>query len=132
MEEYMKKVHEIMPLGRALSTYMKSDKERFQCAHPEVESERPSSIFYADFSVAEHYGTNGISDTYRRAFDSWKNNVKMFTELVAVLNHKLWFWYEAGVEEYAKLYDKLWKEADEYGNDHFKGDDAKHYFLVLD
>ena len=58
--------------------------------------------------------------------------MQYFTEFVGALNHKLWFWYNKQVEEYAKLYDKLWKEADAYGSEHFKEEDAKHYFAVLD
>lgn len=132
MTEDEKKAREIMPLGRAMAMYGLSDKERFQCQYPECEGARPSSTFYADFGVADFYGTKAIEDTYKRCFASWKENVKYFTELVAALNHKIWFWYEHNVESYAKLYDKLWKEADEYGGEHFKGEDAKHYFAVLD
>lgn len=126
------KARSIMPLITAMGAYGVSDKERFQCSYPECEGARPDSTFYADFSVADFYGTKAIEDTYKRSFDGWKNNAKYFTELVATLNHKLWFWYDRQVESYAKLYDKLWKEADEYGCGHFKGDDASHYFKVLD
>ena len=56
----------------------------------------------------------------------------MFTELTGVLNHHLWFWYEHEVEEYVTLFDKLWKKADTYGCDHFKGEELKHFTMVLD
>lgn len=132
MTEDENKAREIMPLIRAMAQYGVSDKERFQCQYPECEGARPNSTFYADFSVADFYGTKAIEDTYKRCFDSWKENVKYYTEFVAALNHKIWFWHEAKVDSYIQLYDRLWKKADEYGCNHFKGDDATHYFKVLD
>lgn len=128
----MAKVLSIMPLNLAMRMYGTSDKEKFECSYPEYQAKRPESTFYADFSVADVYGEKAIKDTYKRCFDGWKDNVRYFTELVAALNHKLWFWHEAAVEEYSLLYDKLWKEADAYGCDHFKGEDFKHFYYVLD
>ena len=126
------KVKNAMPLQRAMLMYGISDKDRFVCAYEETQRRRPNSTFYADFSMADVYGEDAIKDTFKRAFNEWKGNAKMFVELVAALNHKIWFWYENGVEEYSTLYDALWKKADAYGCNHFKGDDATHYFQVLD
>lgn len=120
-----------MNLLEAMSMYAMSDKERFECAYPEWQEKRPSSTFYADFSVADVYGVNAIKDTYKRAFDGWKTNVQMFTELVGMLNHKIWEWYQKN-DDYARLYDRLWKEADEYGGNHFKGEELQHFTMVLD
>ena len=128
----MEKVRSIMPLTRAMRMYGTSDKEKFCCAYPEYEALRPETTFFSDFCVADVYGEKAIKDTYKRCFDGWKSNVKYFTEFVAALNHQLWFWYEAGIEEYAKLYDKLWKEADAYGTETFKDDELKHFLMVLD
>lgn len=128
----MNKVRQIMPLIRAMKHYGTTDKEKFQCSYPEYETQRPDSTFYADFSVADFYGEKAIQETFNRAFNGWKSNYKMFTELVAVMNHKLWFWYECGITEYSKLYDKLYKKADVYGCNAFKGEEAKYFFSVLD
>ena len=128
----MTKVRSIMPLGRAMRMYGTTDKEKFQCAYPEFESERPDSTFFADFCVACVYGEDAIKDTYKRCFNGWKSNVKMFTELTASLNHHLWFWYNNGIEEYATLFDKLWKEADAFGCKNFKGEELRHFVTVLD
>ena len=128
----IEKVRSIMPLGRAMRMYGTSDKEKFECSYPEYQAKRPESTFYADFSVADVYGESAINDTFKRSYTGWRHDAKMFTELVAALNHKIWFWHEAGVEEYARLYDKLWKEADAYGCGTFKGEDATYFFSVLD
>lgn len=121
-----------MTLQQAMMQYSTPDKEKFECAYPEWQEQRPDSTFYADFSVADCYGVNAIKDTYNRAFNEWKSNYKYLTELVGVLNHKLWQHYEAGNTEVAQLYDKLWKEADAYGCDNLKGDELKFFLYVLD
>ena len=128
----MEKVHQIMPLQRAMRMYGSTDKEKFMCAYPEYEPERADSTFYADFSVADVYGIAAIQDTYNRAFANWKSDYKMLTEFVAVLNHKIWFWHEHGISEYSTLYDRLWREADAYGCDTLKGDELSHFLYVLD
>lgn len=128
----MAKVHQILPIHMAVKQYGTTDKEKFECAYPEYQEQRPDSTFYADFSVADYYGEKAIQDTFNRAFNGWKSNYKMFTELVAMLNHKIWFWWEHNINEYGELYNKLWQKADEYGCSTFKGEEAKYFFSVLD
>ena len=48
------------------------------------------TTFWEDFSIADKYGIEGVKDTYRRAFNEWKDDYKFFTELTLVLNHKIW------------------------------------------
>ena len=128
----MAKVHQILPIHMAVKQYGTTDKEKFECAYPEYQEQRPDSTFYADFSVADYYGEKAIQDTFNRAFNDWKSNCKMFTELTAMLNHKIWFWWEHNINEYGELYNKLWQKADEYGCSTFKGEEAKYFFSVLD
>ena len=66
------------------------------------------TTFWEDFSIADKYGIAGVKDTYRRAFNEWKDDYKFFTELTLVLNHKIWQHYE-GDRELAALYDRLWR-----------------------
>ncbi len=89
------------------------------------------TTFWQDFSIADRFGVDAIRDTYNRA-QEWRGNVEYFTELVMVLNHKIWEHYEAGRETLARLYDELWREADEYGMTHFKGEDLAYYWQTLD
>lgn len=121
-----------MNLMKAMAMYGLSDKERFECAYPEWQEQRPSSTFYADFSVADVYGPKAIRDTYARAFGEWKSNHKMLTELVAALNHKIWYWHGLQDMEYAELYDGLWKEADGWALDNLKGEELTYFTMVLD
>ena len=69
-----------------------------------------------------------MKDTFDRAFEEWKSDYRYLTDLVIVLNHKLWEHYEKGNEPLARLYDSLWKKADGYAMDNLK-DDELGYFL---
>lgn len=87
--------------------------------------------FMNDFIIANQFGEKAIRDTYKRAFDEWKDNVEYFASLVLTLNHLMWFYYNKD-EKIAKIYTGLWLNADSYGFNHFKGDDASYYFDFLD
>lgn len=90
------------------------------------------TTFNIDFTIADKFGVNAIIDTYERAFNEWKDDYKYLTFLVLNLNHKIWEHYEKNNEKYAILYNKLWRQADEYAIDHLKGDELHYYISVLD
>ena len=48
------------------------------------------TTFWEDFSIADRFGLSAIKDTFKRAFEGWKDNYKYLTELILVLNHKIW------------------------------------------
>ena len=48
-----------------------------------------------------------------------------------VLNHKIWQWYGKN-DALARLYDRLWKEADGYACDNLKGEELSYFFEVTD
>lgn len=92
---------------------------------------KPKTTFWEDFSIAEHFGINAIKDTYKTAFKNWKTDVIYLTELVMVLNWKIWQWYEIS-EEVGRLYDKLWRETQDYASKHLKGDDLNYFYRTID
>ena len=87
--------------------------------------------FMRDFRIADRFGENAVRDTYNRAFRGWKHNVEYYASFVMTLNHQIWNHYQTN-EKLARVYDELWKKADNYGRDHFKGKDAEYYFSFLD
>lgn len=91
----------------------------------------PQTTFYMDFSIADQFGRDAIQDTYNRAFNEWKSNVKYLTELVMVLNWKIWRWYQKN-DDYAELYNKLWQQSDQYCRDNLKGKDLEYYIQTTD
>lgn len=89
------------------------------------------TTFWGDFSIADRFGYDAILDTFRRAFQEWRTDAAYLTELVMVLNHKIWYWYERN-ESIAELYDYLWRIADEYAVNHLTGDDLDYYYRTTD
>lgn len=89
------------------------------------------TTFWEDFTIAEAFGEKVIRDTFNRAFNEWKTNYKYLTELVMVLNHKIWQWYERN-ETYAKAYNELWEQADLYACENLQGDEARYFYRVTD
>lgn len=97
----------------------------------EMTGYEPITTFWLDFSIADNFGMAAIKDTYRRAFAEWKDNYKYLTELVMVLNWKIWQWYETN-EPLARLYNDLWEKTQNYGYDNLKDDELTYFFTTLD
>lgn len=55
---------------------------------------KPKTTFYTDFSIADAFGADAITDAYKRAFEQWHNDTEYITELTMVLNWKIWEHYE--------------------------------------
>lgn len=89
------------------------------------------STFAADFAIADSFGKEAVKDTFNRAFNEWKDRTKMMAEMVLVLNHNIWRYYETD-PELAKVYEECWKQADGYCIEHYKGDDLDYYYRVTD
>lgn len=89
------------------------------------------TTFWSDFSIADAFGVNAIKDTFNRAFKEWKSDYIYLTELVMVLNHKIWQWYDTN-RIYGELYNDLWSKADEYALDNLKGDELSYFLHTTD
>ena len=48
-----------------------------------------------------------------------------------VLNWKIWRWHNVN-DEYARLYDKLWRQVDEWRIENLKGDYLEYYYKTTD
>ena len=91
---------------------------------------KPKTTFYTDFSIADHFGVAAIKDTYKRAFESWKDNVEYLTELVMVMSWKS-SEHQAN-QVFCELYSDLYYETDDYACSHLKGDDLTYYYRTTD
>ena len=89
------------------------------------------TTFWEDFSIADLFGVSAIKDTFNRAFAEWKDDYEFLTELVMVLNHKIWQHYERK-PEVAALYNDLWEQADQYAIENLKGEELSYFFEVTD
>lgn len=90
------------------------------------------TTFWDDFSIADMFGVAAIKDTYKNAFESWKDNVEYLTELVMVLNWKIWQHHEQSNRDFAIVYDELWRTADGWAYDNLKGDDLSYFLKTTD
>lgn len=97
----------------------------------ELTGYKPISTFYTDFSIADKFGSNAIEKTFERAFREWKFDYHYITELAMVLNWKIWRWYEVN-DEYAKLYNRLWHQLDEWCIENFKDEALVYYYKTTD
>lgn len=89
------------------------------------------TTFFQDFSIADAFGLSAIEDTFYRAFKEWKSDYKYLTELVMVLNWKVWQYYQTK-PDYAELYSALWEEADVYARENLTGEELSYFFRVTD
>lgn len=90
-----------------------------------------TTTFWDDFSIADYFGANAIKDTFKRAFKEWKSNHIYLTELVIVLNYKIWQHYQKN-DTYAELYHELWEKADNYACTHLKGEELSFFYRITD
>lgn len=97
----------------------------------ELTGYKPKTTFWDDFTIAEAFGLKEIRETYDRAFKEWKSNTEYITELVMVLNWKIFQHHERD-DEKAKLYNELWSKTDAYCMDNLKGDDLTYFLRVTD
>ena len=89
------------------------------------------STFWEEFSIAEDYGPEGIHHHCDIVFEQYKDNLKYLTELVLVLNLKLFIWFKVD-DDLGRMYEQLWMESDQYALNTLKGDDLHYYLSTLD
>lgn len=86
--------------------------------------------FWRDFNIADRFGLDAIKDTYKRAFDEWKNDKVYATELVLVLNWKSWEHADGIIaDEIGSWYADKFYELRDWCLDNWTDEDAKSYLL---
>lgn len=97
----------------------------------EMNGYKPKTTFWQDFSIADAFGIEAVKDTYKQAFKAWKSDYIYLTELILVLNHKVWQHHEFN-EPLARVYNDLWIEADIYAYENLQGEELTYYFEMTD
>ena len=94
---------------------------------------KPKTTFYSDFSIAEAFGYYAILDTYKRFWKYYKEDYEWLTELVMVLNWKVWEHYKPESENIlAKYYNEMYEEAKHYAETHLKDDKLEYFYRTID
>lgn len=93
-----------------------------------------TTTFWQDFTIVEEaFGAKAVQDTFNRAFNEWKTDYVYLTELVIVLNWKIWQHYEKnGSCELSRLYNELWEKADCYAMNNLKGKELDFFLSITD
>ena len=91
---------------------------------------KPKTTFYMDFSIADKFGVKAIKETYKNAFNFWKDDYEYLTELVMVMSWKSFEHIEN--VELCKLYSDLYYKTDSYALKHLKGDKLTYYIRTTD
>ena len=94
--------------------------------------ERIETTFNMDFQIAEHFGIAAIKDTFKKAFEEWKVDCQYLTELVMVLNHRCWYWWDKGNNKLSELYADMFYTAKDYAEENLKGDELRFFWEVTD
>ena len=97
----------------------------------EITGYEPKTTFYMDFSIADKFGAYAIKDTYKRAFQAWKDNTEYITELAMVLNWKSWE-HNANNPALCGLYVDLYYELRDWCIDNLTGDDLTYFYNTTD
>lgn len=94
---------------------------------------RPTALYWQRFSIAEKFGLDEIDSVYKDIFSEAKNDYKLLTELVMVLNHKTWEHSEyIRDSEFSKVYSGLFYDTQKYAEQNLKDDELKYYLDVTD
>ena len=96
----------------------------------EMTGYKPKTTFYTDFSIADKFGKNAIIDTYKRAFNEWKDDMEYFTELSMVLNWKSW--EHENNQELCSLYVDLYEKTIDYVDNNWDEQKQHYYYVTTD
>lgn len=110
--------------------YASRCEQMFEMFLNDVGKERKTT-FFSDLSIAECYGINAVKETYRDVMNSWGDDLEFMCEWVISLNQKIWQHYNEN-RGLAKIYDDLWRKADNYCREHFKGEELDKYYAYID
>ena len=99
----------------------------------EMTDYQPITTFWRDFTIGEYVsGIAGVQDTFNRIFKEEKDHYIYLTELVMVLNWKIWEKHYEGDQELEKVYYDLWAKADGYACENLKDEELSYFFRTTD
>ena len=91
----------------------------------------PKTDYWDTFTLAEIVGTHLVEFEYEHIFYQAKKDYVKLTELVMVLNWKIWQHYEKN-DELARLYNDLWMKTDAYACENLKNEELTYFFKTTD
>lgn len=98
----------------------------------EMTGYKPLTTFWQDFGIAERFGESAMLDTYNKCFDYAKDDYKILTELVIMLNWKMWEQDDKENPTLGNIYCKLWEKADNYALENLKDEELQYFVRTID
>lgn len=92
----------------------------------------PKTTFWNDFEIADAFGPFAVRETYKTAMREWASDYEYLTELVLVLNHRLWLHHGVKNEKLSMVYAELFRKAYDYAVKNLKGDELRYFLEVTD
>ena len=93
---------------------------------------KPITTWYQDFSIADRFGASAVKATFKDAMMNCESlGHKYLTELVMVLNWKIFEHYEVNIG-LAGIYDDLWRQAGIHALETLTGEDLTYYLETTD
>lgn len=93
------------------------------------------TTFMQDFAAIEDLGEIEIKELAEKLFQLWKDDIVHLTELVMVINHRSWYWYNVD-DELCTIYTELYYEYDEKAINYLESkgneEDLSYFFRTLD
>lgn len=94
---------------------------------------RSITNYFDLYSIADNESAAAVRALFKTNFEEAKQDYKLLTELVMVLNHKLWYWYEMNPKSpMVSTYDKLFNKANEYALTHLNNEEIRYFSSVTD
>ena len=102
--------------------------------HLNLEGYTEQTTFMNDFAIAEQFGIEAVKDTFKRAFDEWKDDIKYLAELCLVTNTLCWHFYSKGNEKLSGLYADYYHQCMDYAytDGNFNEEDTQYFFRTTD
>lgn len=96
----------------------------------------PATNLWEQFTETEFNGLEAIDTLAEDVFELYKNDIIFLTELIMVINHKSWYWFEHGDNHVARFYSELYHEFDDraikYIEANMDNNAISYYFKTLD
>lgn len=90
------------------------------------------TTFWDDFTIADHFGTREVQDTFDTALNEWKHDYKYITELAIVTNHKAWQHYHQKNTQLSDLYSELYHKVRQFAAKNMSKKEFNYFYRITD
>ena len=94
---------------------------------------RSQTNLWDEYSIADKKSLKDLKALFDTTFAKAKQDYKYLTELVMVLNHRMWYWYELNPDSaIVSAYTKYYEKAHNWALTHLNPEEIRYYCSVTD